>query len=134
MTIPIILVFATQLIMAVVLLGLAQQIADIRRGITDMLSLYTIEENADTDYFLDEELRVANESASITEIEQEEYRTAQQEEFDQRIAQIKDELGSQQVPNTPRTVADVLHPDVENLPHDSIIDYETNPPDVEYSK
>lgn len=99
-----------------------------------MLSLYTIEENADTDYFLDEESRVANESASITEIEQEEYRTAQQEEFDQRIAQIKDELGSQQVPNTPRTVADVLHPDVENLPHDSIIDYETNPPDVEYSK
>lgn len=125
--------------MVVALVGLATQIADVRRGIAEILAVYQYEENADEymehlyDSAVNAQAVVVNDTGTVEEIAQEEYKSEQQKAFDERIALIKDELGSQQVPHTPRTVADILHPDVENLPHDSIIDYETNPPDVEYS-
>lgn len=52
--------------------------------------------------------------------------------FDNRIARIKDELAGSQNAERKGTVADELHPDVKNLPHD-IIRERDSLPDVEYT-
>lgn len=54
--------------------------------------------------------------------------------FEQRIDRIKEELANDRPTKPSGYTADVLADGVYNLPHDSIIDYETNPPDIEYSK
>lgn len=52
---------------------------------------------------------------------------AQREQrFDERIKQLKQELNQ-------GTEAVELHPDVKNLPHESITQAQTNPPKEEYS-
>ena len=54
-------------------------------------------------------------------------------EFNERIARIKDELARENAKRMNRATdsAESLHPDVYNLPHDSIIT--SNEPDVEYA-
>lgn len=53
--------------------------------------------------------------------------------FDKRINEIKDELAREQVAKRTGQTADELHPEVKNLPHNSIIDYQRLP-DVEYAE
>jgi hypothetical protein len=55
-----------------------------------------------------------------------------EQNFDERIARIKDELANKVADSRPSTsrVADELHPAVHNLPHNIIMDYNTLP-DVE---
>lgn len=52
-------------------------------------------------------------------------------EFSNRIARIKSELSTEHAVERKGTVADILHPDVENLPHDTI--KETNNQPTEYA-
>jgi hypothetical protein len=59
---------------------------------------------------------------------------ARAEAFDLRIAQIKSDLASQD--KTPRSgyPADETHPDVTNLPHNTISDEAKGIPDEEYAE
>jgi predicted transcriptional regulator of viral defense system len=102
------------------------QIADLRKSIADLLYQY---EGEETEVFSD-----ATETASKEELEYMERIAKRDAEFDQRITRIKEELANEGVPQKPRgTVAEILAPGIENLPHDSIRDYEKNPPDTEYT-
>ena len=51
------------------------------------------------------------------------------EEYQNRNVEMKADLAKQQPPRRPTGVeADILHPMIENLPHDSIIEYQPTPP------
>lgn len=72
---------------------------------------------------------------SIYELE----RLQREKNFDQRIAQMKEELANSTADKhadkrTSGTTAEVLHPDVHNLPHNSINPYQSLIPDVEVSE
>lgn len=59
-------------------------------------------------------------------------RMEREKEFDQRIAQIKEELALRNEPITRRgTEAPILHPHVHNLPHTAIPEFSDELPDVE---
>lgn len=89
-------------------------------------------------YEFDEEGDIDNEVFETeTKKELEEYTEnieKRDKEFDERIEQIKSELDKEQQGGRRGTDADILHPGVENLPHDSVNDYTRNPPDVEYTE
>jgi len=101
------------------------ELTSLRKQVNDLLVQYEGEELASED---DDDL------SSEAELQHDLHISTREHDFNERIANIKNELGMQAVPKKPTTTASVFHPDVENLPHESIIDYETNPPDVEYSK
>ena len=99
---------------------------DVLRGqIAELLAWYAGEEVSD---YSDEP---SLETASIEEVEHSEYAEERERAFNERIARIKEELDAEQVQRT-GTTAEVLHPLIENLPHDTIPNHETNPPYEEY--
>lgn len=62
-------------------------------------------------------------------------RLEREEEFNTRIARIKEELAMQQAIISRSTKdADELHPLVKNLPHNSISERYNNTPDIEYAE
>ena len=97
----------------------------LRRETSDLLGTYLWEEQ---ETYSDED-----EISTQEELMYEEFLAERNAKFEERITRIKDELGTQNTPPKPTTTADILHPHVENLPHDSIPDYETNLPSVEYA-
>lgn len=91
------------------------------RQTSDLLEPYLEEEQ---EIYSDEQ-----ETSSQEDLMYEEFLAERQAKFDERIMRIKDELDTRPAPS----IAEVLHPMVENLPHDSIPDYDTNLPSVEYA-
>lgn len=90
-----------------------------------------------------EHVEMAEESASYVETpevpethltENEKARLEREISFDARIREMKEEL-SVRLPNVERrgTQAEVLHPGIENLPHNIIRDFGNDLPDVEYT-
>lgn len=107
----------------VVVLYVTFKVTDLREKVTDLLAQYEGEEIGSSDEL---------DTMSEAELSYEEHIAEREQAFNDRITQMKQELDQEQPPRKPTKSADVLHPDVENLPHDSIIDYQTNPPDIEY--
>lgn len=102
------------------------QVADLRREVSDLHTLYGEEiEDISSD---------AMETSSQEDTMYEEFLAERNTQFEERITRIKDELGKENTPQKPATTADILHPHVENLPHDSVPDYDTRLLSVEYSE
>lgn len=80
-----------------------------------------------------EEERAKQRPSELTDYEL--ARVEREAEFDLRISRMKEELASQ-LPDVHRTgyVADVLHPGIQNLPHDIIRDSYDDLPDVEITQ
>lgn len=74
------------------------------------------------------------EAESPEELRKAEEKLKRDQEFDDRITRMKSELASTQPQATSPYDAEILHPDIENLPHDTIKDKPTELPDVEYAK
>jgi predicted nuclease with TOPRIM domain len=108
------------------IVALYHKLTDLDDRLTEIIFFYEGEEYNENEEVVETE--------TPAEVEYNELLREREEKFNDRISQLKAELGSDNAPTQPHTTADILHPDVENLPHDSIIDYETNPPDIEYSK
>lgn len=96
------------------------------------LDHYMKDDHKEPMYFdhYDEEI---NETETPDEVEYEKKLAEREQAFDARIERLKGELDKEEMDRKSPNQAEVLHPDVENLPHDSIPNYETNPPDVEYT-
>lgn len=98
------------------------------------------EEVADEHHFTDDDLFSYDASEAVEMMTEEERayfeeKERKEREFDERIKQMKEEL-SGSIPEKPRVtgiVADVLADGVENLPHDTIQDFKTKPPVIEYT-
>lgn len=86
------------------------------------------------DEMTDELSSDAQETEDEVDVWHEQFMERRGRAFEERINQIKDELANDQPTRPTGYTADVLADGVYNLPHDSIIDYETNPPDIEYTK
>lgn len=109
------------------LLVLFREVNRLERQMTDLLLDYSGEEMTDL-HSLD-----ANELSPQEDVMHEEFINERRASFEQRINSMKEELSGQPIPKQPTTVAEILHPAIENLPHDTIPDYDINPPSVEYA-
>lgn len=105
-----------------ILLALLLQIAVLRGQIAETLAWYAGEEVVDS---IDVD---ALETESEEEVELSEYADERRTAFNERIARIKEELDAEHVERR-GTIAEELHPDVQNIPHVILHNKQTNPPD-----
>lgn len=118
-----VILFIYLTVMSFVGIYISFQIADVRRQNADLLALQLGEE---LEIFTDEI------DTGSTEYEEAMQSAAQREaEFDERILRIKKELDSEFKGIKQGSVAEELHPDVKNLPHDEVEN--TNNPPEEYT-
>lgn len=99
------------------------QIAELRRDIAELVEFYEGEEL--------ESLSDEPDTGDITDLSFDEYMAERTAAFDERIESMRKEIDNKQEQGA---IADELHPDVQNLPHDTIKENESNPPYEEYSK
>ena len=92
--------------------ALFQQIADVRAELLEVLGSATLKP-----YLSSYELE----------------RLEREQNFDRRIAELKEELAKQQSVIRSGISAEELHPLVKNLPHNIIAESHSNIPDVEYA-
>lgn len=117
---------------AVGVLLVVKILADIRTGTDNTLAIHNGEEYADmyNSFYdgQDSEVDYVDEVSGISD-----HVGVREEAFDKRIARLKGNLDEQdERAGRKGKVAEVLHKDVQNLPHDSIKHLNTNPPE-EYS-
>jgi hypothetical protein len=99
------------------------QIAELRGDIAELLEFYEGEEIAS--------LSDEPDTGDALDLSFDEYMAERTAAFDERIESMRKEIDENQARGT---TADELHPDVQNLPHDTIKEHQSNPPDEEYSK
>lgn len=87
------------------------------------------------EYPVDEEgMEEVAETDSEESVGRSEESLRREKEFEERIARIKDELAREQpIVTRESSVAEILNPNVYNIPHEEINTKQTNPPE-EYAK
>lgn len=99
-----------------------------------LFTIHTLKDTRNSEYSNVEKEEVAEDSVDSEELtESEKERVEREKEFDLRIVSMKNELANQRkyIEEIKENEALVLHPGIQNLPHNIIGDTHDNLPDVE---